>query len=119
MLGKDAADNILVNLDSEGVSDLLSHSHAAETWIAPLHFDDGRDELGGWSFRTGLAALRRRGKEQAVFPLHQRLVELEQRCRLDECAKFWNPAWAQEQSGHPEHAATERGHSGRGVASDY
>src|SRR5438552_11079058 len=74
---KDTAHDILVDLDSEGMSDLLSDSHAAETRIAPLHFDDGRDELGGWSFQTRPAAMRRGRKEQAVFPLHQRLVELE------------------------------------------
>jgi hypothetical protein len=34
--------------------------------------------------------MRRGGKEQAVFPIYQRLVELEQRCRLDERAKFRN-----------------------------
>jgi hypothetical protein len=58
-LGEDAADDILVDLDSEGVSDLLGDSPAAETRIAPLHVDDGRDELGGWSFRAGLTAVRR------------------------------------------------------------
>ena len=86
--GKDAADDILVDLDAEGMSDLLSDSHAAETRIAPLHFDDGRDELGRLSFRAGLGAMRRGGKEQAAFLMHQRFVELEQRCRLDERASF-------------------------------
>jgi hypothetical protein len=36
-------------------------------------------------------------------------VELEQRCRLDERAKFRNPARTHEQRGQSEHKAIERG----------
>src|ERR1700680_2880307 len=39
-----------------------------------------------------VVAMRGGGKEQAVFPIHQRLVELEQGCRLDERAKFRDAA---------------------------
>ena len=77
--------------------------------IAPLQLDDGRDEFRGRTFGTGFAAMRRGGKEQAVFPIHQGLVELEQRCRLDERAKLRNPARAHEQRGQSEHEAIERG----------
>ena len=41
--------------------------------------------------------------------LDQRLVELEQRRRLDEPAKFRNSARANQQRGESEHAAIERG----------
>lgn len=51
---------------------------------------DGRDEFRGRTFGTGFAAMRRRRKEQAVFAIHQRLVEFKERCRLDERAKFRN-----------------------------
>jgi hypothetical protein len=63
--------------------------------------------LGGRTFGTGFAAMRGGGKEQAVFPIHQRLVELEQRCRLDESAESRNPARAYEQRGQPEHEAID------------
>jgi hypothetical protein len=59
------------------------------------------------TFGTGFAAMRRRGKEQAVFPIHQGSVELEECCRLDERAKLGNPARAYEQRGHSEHKAIE------------
>jgi len=78
-------------------------------WIAPLHLDDGRDEFRGRTFRTGFAATRRGGKEQPVLPIHQRLVELQQRCRLDERAKLRNAARAHEQRGQSEDEAIERG----------
>ena len=53
--------------------------------------------------------MRRGGKEQAVFAIHQGLVELEQRCRLDERAKLRNPARAHEQRGQSEHQAIKGG----------
>ncbi len=84
--------------------------------IAPFHFADGGDEVGGWSFRTGLAAMRQGRKQEAVFPIDQRFVELEQRCRFDERADLRHPARAHEQSGQPEHAAIERSQI-RGAAS--
>jgi hypothetical protein len=69
-----------------------------------------RDELGGGSFRAGLAAMRRAGTDQqAAFPFHQPLVEIEQRCRLDQCGQFRSPAWAHEHGGQSEHHALEYG----------
>ena len=56
--GEDAAHDILVDLDFEAMRDLLSDAHAAETRIAPLHLDDGRDEFRGRTFGTGFAAMR-------------------------------------------------------------
>src|SRR5262245_22529031 len=102
-----ASNDVSVDLHAEGVSNLLGDSHAAETGIAPLHLDDGRDEFRGRTFGTGFAAMRREEEEQAVFPTHQRLVELEQRCRLDKRAKFRNPARAYEQHGQSEHEAID------------
>ena len=107
VLREHAANDIFVDLDAEGVSDLLGDAHTAKLGIAPLHLDDGRDEFRGRTFGTGFAAMRRGRKEQAVFPIHQGLVELEQRCRLDERAKLRNPAWAHEQRGQAEHEAIE------------
>ena len=84
------ANDIFVDLDAEGIRDLLGDPHVAETRIALLHLNDGRDEFRGRTFGAGFAAVRRRGKEQVVFPIHQGLVEFEQRCRLDERAKLGN-----------------------------
>ena len=78
MFGEDPTNDILVDLHAEGMRDLLGDSHAAETRIASLHLDDGRDEFCGRTFRTGFAAMRRRRKEQAVVAIHQGSMELEQ-----------------------------------------
>jgi hypothetical protein len=104
---KHAANDIFVDLDAEGIRDLLGDPHVAETRIAPLHLNDGRDEFRGRTFGTGFAAMRRIGKEQAVFPIYQGSVELEECCRLDERAKLGNPARAYEQRGQSEHKAIE------------
>ena len=70
MSREDAAHDILVDLDCEGMRNLLRDSHTAETRIAPLHLDDGRDEFRGRTFGTGFARMRRGRKEQAVFGLY-------------------------------------------------
>jgi len=106
---KHAANDIFVDLDAEGMSDLLGDPRVPETRIPPLHLHDGRDEFRGRTFGTGFAAMRRRGKEQAVFPIHQGPVEVEERRRLDERAKLRNPARAHEQRGQSEYEAIERG----------
>jgi hypothetical protein len=77
------------DIEAKGVRDLLCDAHAAELGIAAFHRDDWRNELRGRTFGTGFAAMRGGGKEQAVFPIHQRLVELEQDCRFDERAKHF------------------------------
>ena len=97
------------DLDAEGMRDLMGDPHVAETRIALLRVDDGRDELRGRTFGTGFAAMRRRGKEEAVFAIHEGSVELEQRCWFDERAKLRNPARIHEQRGQSEHKAIERG----------
>jgi hypothetical protein len=55
-------------------------------------------------------------KEQVVFPIDQRLVEFEQRCRLDERAKFRDPAGAQEQRGQPDQKTIEDGQIRRAMS---
>jgi hypothetical protein len=100
--------DIFVDVDAEGMRDLLGDAYTAEPGVAALQLNDRRDEFCRGTFGPGLATMRRGGKEQAVFPIHQGFVELEQRCRFDERADLRNPAWAQEQSGQPEYAAIER-----------
>jgi hypothetical protein len=84
VLSKHAANDIFVDLDAEGMSDLLGDAHVPETRIPPLHLHDGRDEFHGRTFGTGFAAMQQTGKEQPVFSIHQCPVTLEQCCRLDE-----------------------------------
>src|SRR6202521_2976952 len=69
---------MLDDIEAKGVRDLLCDAHAAELGIAAFHRDDWRNEWRGRTFGTGFAAMPGGGKEQAVFPIHQRLVELEQ-----------------------------------------
>ena len=56
VLREHAADNILVNLNAEGMSDLLRDADTAELGIAALRLDDCRNKLGGWTFRARLSS---------------------------------------------------------------
>ena len=58
MFREHAANDIFVDLDAEGMSDLLGDSRVSETRIALLHLDDGRDEFRGGTFGPGSAAMR-------------------------------------------------------------
>jgi hypothetical protein len=78
---------------------LLGDAYTAEPRVAALQLNDGRDEFCRRPFGAGFAATVRGGKEQAILTINQRLVEFEQRCRLDQHAEFWNPARAHEQRG--------------------
>jgi hypothetical protein len=56
VLSEDATHDVIVDLDAERISHLLSNARTTEAWIAVLHFEDRRDEfLRGpfrpWSFR--------------------------------------------------------------------
>jgi len=77
--------------------------------VATLHLDDRRDEFCRGTFGAGFAATIARGKEQTIFLIHQGFVELEQRCRLNERAKFRHPARAHEQRAQTEYYAIEGG----------
>ena len=77
MLGEHAAHDIFIDVEAKGVRYLLRDAHAAESWIAVLHFDDGRNEFGRGTFGTGLAWTTGRLKEQTVLSLNQRLMEFE------------------------------------------
>jgi hypothetical protein len=57
--------------------DLLRDAHTAEFGITAFELNDCRDEFRGRVFGTGFSATEGGGKEQAVFPIHQRLVEFQ------------------------------------------
>src|ERR1700730_8143986 len=44
VLREHAAHNVFVDVDAEGMSDLLGDAHTANIGITPLHLDNGRDE---------------------------------------------------------------------------
>jgi hypothetical protein len=62
VLGEHAPNDVLVDLDPEGPSDLLGDAHAAKVRIATLQRDDGGDEFRGRTLWAGFAARRRRGR---------------------------------------------------------
>ena len=97
VLREHASNDVLVKLDAEGVDDLLGDAHAAVPWIAALQLDNRRDECCRRTFGARFTATVAGGKEPTILPIHQSLVELEQRCRLDERAKLRNPARAHAQ----------------------
>lgn len=77
VLREHVAHDIFVDVDAEGMRELLRDAYTAELGVAALQFNDRRDEFFGWTFGTGFAAMGLGGKEQAVFSIDQCLVELE------------------------------------------
>jgi len=58
VLREHTAHNIFVDIDAESLSNLMSVAYTTESRVAPLHLDDGRDELSGRPFGAGWAAIR-------------------------------------------------------------
>jgi hypothetical protein len=54
MYGKNPADDVFIDVDAEGESDLLSDSLATPGWIAPFHLDNRVDQLFRRSFGARL-----------------------------------------------------------------
>jgi hypothetical protein len=57
VLSRDAANDVLPNLDTEGMRDLLSDAHPTELRVAHLHFDDCGNEFGGWILRSWFTSM--------------------------------------------------------------
>jgi len=51
-------DKILVDLNAEGIGNLLSDPRASKAWITPLQLDDGSDQLLGGPLGPGFDRLR-------------------------------------------------------------
>jgi hypothetical protein len=109
VFGEHATHDILVEVHAERMRDLLRDAHTAELGIAAFEFHDRRDECHGRAFGTGLAARGRGRKEPAVFPIHQRVVEFEQRSRAKDHRNVRDTARAHELGGEAEDDAIERG----------
>jgi hypothetical protein len=82
MIGQDPANHVLIDFDTESQSDLFRNSRTAPTWIPSLHFDDGIDQILRRALRTRTTSAPRR-KEQAIFPLCQHMVKMQERRRLE------------------------------------
>jgi hypothetical protein len=111
VLGEHATNDILVDRDAEGMREPLGDAHTAEGRIALLHLNDGRDELWRGTFGAWFTSTPTRRKELTILPINQGLVELEQRCWLDQRAKLPYPLRVHEQRSQSEHEAIE----GRGI----
>ena len=77
MLREDTANHIFVDINAEGMRNLLCDTDTAKLGITALHLDDGRNEFGGRAFRTGLASLRDGGEEPTLFAIDQGFVEFQ------------------------------------------
>ena len=109
MFGKRPAYDVLVEVDTESIGDLLGDAYAAEFGIAPFQLNNCPDEFGRGPFRAGFAPTRRGREEQAVFVIDQGFMELEQCYGLDDCGKLRDTAGAYEQRGQAEQKTIERG----------
>src|SRR6516164_4054525 len=97
VMAQDAANNILVDLDTESQRDLLGNAEAAPVWITPFHGNDGVDEFLLRSLRARpTPALGR--KQQAVLSFFQRVVGIEQSRSLQNNGGTENACWAHEKS---------------------
>jgi len=70
-------DDILVELNAEGVRDLLSDLATAEERVAPFHLDHRVDQLSGWTLGSGATAPPR-AVEQTIFALDQNSMKAQE-----------------------------------------
>ena len=77
MLREHAAYDIFIDIEAEGVSDLLGDLHTAKLGIAPFQLDNCRNEFGGGTFWTGFAWTIRGREEEAVLAIDQGFKELQ------------------------------------------
>ena len=88
--------DVLVDLDAEGFSQLLGDPGAAETRIALLKFNDGSDQFRGWSLGIRLA-LPGSGIEPPVLVSPEGRMKLEQGRGFENHRAAQNPARIQKQ----------------------
>src|SRR3954453_17967468 len=100
MNAEDAANNILVDLDTESQRDLLGDTGTAPLGIAPFHGDDGVDEFSSRSLGARPRPARGR-KQQAVLSFAQQAVEMQQSTRFQNNSGTENPRGANEERAEP------------------
>ena len=72
-----SADDVLVDIDTEGQRDLLGNSGTAPTGITPFHFNDSIDEFFARPFRTRPTLVIGR-KQEAVLSFDEHAMETQQ-----------------------------------------
>lgn len=75
VLGEHAAHDIFIDIEAEGMRDLLRNANTAELEIAALHLDERRDKFRGWPLWTGLTSTAYGREEKTVLSIEQGLVE--------------------------------------------
>jgi hypothetical protein len=93
---QDTANDILVDLHSEGQRNLLCDSRAPPAGIASFHFHDGVDQFLFGSLRTGLVPTSG-GKQHTVLSFGQHVVEMQQSGRLQNDGRAEKASPAHEQ----------------------
>ena len=76
-------DDIFIDIDAEGVRNLLCDAGTANTGIAALEFDDRVDEFLRWLF-WARASMAPRREKPPIFSFLERLVESQQGFGLQE-----------------------------------
>ena len=71
MLREHATHDIFVDVNAEGMRDLLGDTYTAEPGVAALQLNDRRDEFCRGTFGAGFAATVVGGKEQTIFAIDQ------------------------------------------------
>ena len=74
---QNSADDIFVDIHTEGQRDLLGDSGTAPTRITPFRFNDGIDEFFGRSFGARPTPLIGR-KQEAVLSFDEHVMETQQ-----------------------------------------
>ena len=67
---EDSPHDILINLNAEGIGDLLGNPRTAEAWIAPFHLDYETNQFWLRTFRAGFGA-GTKGKKPIILVLDE------------------------------------------------
>jgi len=94
---------------------LFSNALIAESAVTELHFEDGRDDFLCRALRAGLAPGSSGREQAAIFSIDQRLVESQQRRRLENRGELRDSSVTHEQRDQSEHESIDCG-QGRGAS---
>src|SRR5664279_2747224 len=75
---EDSANDVLVDVETEGQGNLLGNAWASPTWIALLHFNNGTNQIRAWAFRSRPRSAFC-GKQKPVFSMNQSAMKVEKR----------------------------------------
>ena len=115
MRGQDAPNEVFIDGEAEGQSDLLSDSGAAPGGIALFGGDNRFSEFLGRTLGTGLAPAFRR-EEQAVLALGQDVVKVQEGRRFQNDGRTGQPGGLQEQSAATDEDAIREAEIGSALA---